>query len=1213
MKSNEDYRVAWICALPLEATAAQAVLEKTHSRPPQPVADDNNYTFGEIAGHDVVIACLPYGVYGKGAAATVIAQMRMTFPSIRFALLVGIGGGVPKDLVPGLESDIRLGDIVVSKPTGTFGGVVQYDYGKTVSSGVFQRSGTMNQPPQVLLTAISQMEANSMLGNTQSIGQTISTSLRNHAEITHGFSRPTDGDHLYQSSYSHTTGEPNCKNCDKSRLIHRQVRKSDEPQVHYGLIASGDQVMKDSQTRDRLANEMGILCFEMEAAGIVNQLPSLVIRGICDYCDSHKNKAWQAYAALSAAAYAKILLSVVPPNQTSPSQSSRKACWLVPFERNVQFIGRKKEMGILQDMIFNKDHVRKAAITGLGGVGKTHIALEIVYRVREKRPRWSIFWIPSTTTEAIEQAFMNISEQLGLQNVTPATAKTRVRDILSSETAGSWLLVIDNADDMSMWISTDGSSPALKDLLPQSPCGFTIFTTRDHQLAGKMASANIVSIPQMDNSTARDLLHSSLVQKDQLHDEVSVAKLIDRLCGLPLAITQAASYVNENLMSIEKYLLMLDAQENDMIELLSQDFEDGWRYKETQNPIAVTWLISFRQIRRLNPLAADYLSFMSCLDPKNISQALLPIADSPVKQENALGLLRAYSFITSQGHSISFHRLVHLATRNWLRNEGLLSEYTIKAGNRLAEVFPSNEQGNRILWRAYLPHAQCGLDSSAFKEKKYLWKRLAEKVVACLILDGRYAEAKPLAEEVVRNSNEQCNANENPKFVGMFLLASIYEKQGKWAEAEKLQLQVMEITKRTLGLEDPTTLTNLSNLAMTYERQGRWAEAEQLQLQVLETSERVLDSKHPNILLSIHNLASTYRAQGRWAEAEKLGVQAVEKSRKIYGSEDQDTLNSIKILSIVYYNQGKWIEAEQLQSQVTETSRRILGSDHPDTLVCTGNLATTYRAQCRWAEAEKLQLQVVESSKRILGLEHPDTLVCMSNLASTYSGQERWAEAEELELQVVESSKKVLGSEHPDTLMSLSNLALTYWSQGKLREAEEMELQVMELNEKILGPDHPNTLTSIDNLASTYKSQGRWAEAEKLKILVMKAQEITLGIEHPNTFATAASLTSMYRSQGKLDEAEKLDVQFVEVYKKVLGPEHPKTLTSMHSLSRAWKKQGQDDAAMELLSECLNIQLRVLGNEDPATRASVEELQKWQAHPKMPMRSFFSRIRLKKQ
>jgi nucleoside phosphorylase len=317
MLSHEDYSVGWVCALPLEMTAAKAMLDETHSNLSQPATDHNTYTLGKTSGHNVVITCLPSGVYGTTPAAVVVSKMSSTFPRIQFGLMVGIGGGVPCN-----GTDIRLGDVVVSKPTGSYSGVVQYDRGKAISAGRFELSGTLNQPPQVLLTSIAQLEANQMSGKNHSIAKILSESQEQIHDAKAIFACPgQEQDQLFHSTYGHMESEDSCVECDKQQLVHREQRASKEPEIHYGLIASGNQVVKDSQTRDNLAREHGIICFEMEAAGLMNQLPCLVIRGICDYSDSHKNKKWQGYAALTAASYGKMILSVVPV-AFSPKQKS---------------------------------------------------------------------------------------------------------------------------------------------------------------------------------------------------------------------------------------------------------------------------------------------------------------------------------------------------------------------------------------------------------------------------------------------------------------------------------------------------------------------------------------------------------------------------------------------------------------------------------------------------------------------------------------------------------------------------------------------------------------------------------------------------------------------------------------------------------------------------------------------------------------------------
>jgi nucleoside phosphorylase len=319
MTSHEDYTVGWISALPLEMTAAKVMLEETHSKLSQPPTDPNAYILGKICGHNVVIACLPYGVYGTASAAAVVSHMIATFPKIQFGLMVGIGGGAPNNGV-----DVRLGDVVVSKPTGAYSGVVQYDYGKTITGGRFQLTGTLNQPPQVLLTSIARLQAEHIYGEKQPVSKILAEKRRQVPGLEAMFACPgQEQDQLFNSTYYHVESEDTCVKCDKRKLAHRERRASTEPQIHYGLIASGNQVIKDGRTRDTLAQQLGVLCFEMEAAGLMNHIPFLVVRGICDYSDSHKSKVWQGYAALTAAAYGKLLLSVTPevgPPKTNPER-----------------------------------------------------------------------------------------------------------------------------------------------------------------------------------------------------------------------------------------------------------------------------------------------------------------------------------------------------------------------------------------------------------------------------------------------------------------------------------------------------------------------------------------------------------------------------------------------------------------------------------------------------------------------------------------------------------------------------------------------------------------------------------------------------------------------------------------------------------------------------------------------------------------------------
>lgn len=298
----QDYTIGWVCALFTELAAAQDMLDDRHDDTHVNNLDTNIYTLGSISGHNVVIACLPDGQMGVGSAAAVAAQMKSTFPSIQFGLMVGVGGGVPT-----VENDIRLGDVVVSRPDNGHGGVIQYDFGKNTPGG-FQRTGFLNSPPQVLLKAISKIRSDHLRGEKKFLQFVSNLKVK--------IQRPGH-DVLFEANSSHTGGST-CEKCNKSKIVKRKPRADQEIMIHYGTIASGSQVMRDGVDRDRLSSELGdVLCFEMEAAGLMNIIPCLVIRGICDYADSHKNKVWQRYAAMMAAAYAKELLSNIPASEVT--------------------------------------------------------------------------------------------------------------------------------------------------------------------------------------------------------------------------------------------------------------------------------------------------------------------------------------------------------------------------------------------------------------------------------------------------------------------------------------------------------------------------------------------------------------------------------------------------------------------------------------------------------------------------------------------------------------------------------------------------------------------------------------------------------------------------------------------------------------------------------------------------------------------------------
>ncbi|KAJ5819321.1 hypothetical protein N7474_004912 [Penicillium riverlandense] len=319
MSDPKNYTVGWICAITTEYVAAQAFLDEQHEGPKYlPSHNENKYTLGRIGIHNVVISALPLDSYGTSSAARVARDMLQSFPNVRICLMVGIGGGAPSP-----KNDIRLGDIVVSLPLNDQSSVIQYDFGKTIEGQSFYPTSFHDQPPIVLRAAVNRLQAQYEIKGHQ-LKELVRHALREQPRLRKRYKRPDrESDRLYQSQVVHPPSPEVGSNCtrdcgdDSTSLVLRYPRSEgeDNPAIHYGLIASANQLIKDALIRDKLAAEMGVLCFEMEAAGLMKHFPCLVIRGICDYSDSHKNKEWQGYAAIVAAAYAKDLLCEIAPQQ----------------------------------------------------------------------------------------------------------------------------------------------------------------------------------------------------------------------------------------------------------------------------------------------------------------------------------------------------------------------------------------------------------------------------------------------------------------------------------------------------------------------------------------------------------------------------------------------------------------------------------------------------------------------------------------------------------------------------------------------------------------------------------------------------------------------------------------------------------------------------------------------------------------------------------
>ncbi|KAF5624062.1 hypothetical protein F25303_11630 [Fusarium sp. NRRL 25303] len=402
------------------------------------------------------------------------------------------------------------------------------------------------------------------------------------------------------------------------------------PAVHFGLMASGNSVMESGEDRDRIAAQEGVIEFEMEGAGVWDSFPCIVIKGACDYADSHKDKGWQRYAAATAAACTKAFLdfwvssadqdlsglasnfqnSLSLQNRDSSYQNrsiravdetQTQPAFLVPFLKNDLFVGRDDVLTELQGLLFNRG-CRKVALVGLGGIGKTQIALQLAYWIKEKKQDYSVIWVPALSHASFEQACMQIMDACGIPTTDDSSVVDTVRKYLSSKRVGKWFLVVDSADDMQ--------------------------TVMGSKVAISVARRNIVEVPAMSRDEARSYFKGALIQGMPSADDEVMDHLLRLLEYLPLAITQAAAYLNVNQISTTEYLQLFKNTDRDRIELLSAEFQDDTRYEQSQDPMAAAWFISFNQIRRSEELAARILMFLAYVEPKAVPQSMLPEGES---------------------------------------------------------------------------------------------------------------------------------------------------------------------------------------------------------------------------------------------------------------------------------------------------------------------------------------------------------------------------------------------------------------------------------------------------------------------------------------------------------------------------------------------------------------------------------------------------------
>jgi tetratricopeptide (TPR) repeat protein len=711
---------------------------------------------------------------------------------------------------------------------------------------------------------------------------------------------------------------------------------------------------------------------------------------------------------------------------------------------------------------------------------KSQLAIEYSYQFREQSPDTWVFWVHASNTARFEESYRNIAERVKMPDWNNPDVNTlRLVDIwLRDEANGKWLMIVDNADDATVFsypVSTikkvetsksPTSEATLLEFLPQSQNGAILVTSRSRDVAFSITgdTRDIIRVDPMDKGLAVDLLRKKLPDN---FDENDAKELVHALDYMPLAISQAAAFISQRApqTSVSKYLQDIQSSDVDRAKLLSKAVADTRRDGRASNSIITTWQISFENINRERPSAARLLSLMCLFDRQGIPKSL--IEDGYQKEEQGgnfdddIYTLSSYSLIGINVEATEFemHRLVQFSTKTWLELKGELEAWKGVFIEIIYEKFPKPEYENWEMCQKLFPHTQEGLSYRPLNEEHLeSWASVSFDAASFSVDMGHYEIAGNMYKAAINAYKELFGPEHVDVLTATGNLANVYRKKGDEREAEELLKTVLELEIKNSGPEHDRTLSTMNDLALTYLDQGRFSEAEKLQQTIMEMRIKISGPEHSYTLIAMHNLASTYRKQSRPEEAEELQVRVLEAEKRLWGENNPNTLMAMCNLALIYLSLGRLKEAEELQTKELDIATKTLGTEHPQIMAGMDNLAIIYWDQGRLKEAADLQEHVLKMKTRVLGEQHPITLSTMYDLAITYQSQGRFGQAMELQEKEFQLCSRVRGAEHFETLLSMENLALIWKDCGRESEAVELLEQCVILRKKVLGVDHRETI-----------------------------------------------------------------------------------------------------------------------------------------------------------
>jgi tetratricopeptide (TPR) repeat protein/transcriptional regulator with XRE-family HTH domain len=846
--------------------------------------------------------------------------------------------------------------------------------------------------------------------------------------------------------------------------------------------------------------------------------------------------------------------------------------WNVPYHRNPFFTGREEILLHLYTVLNTNNAAaltQAQAISGLGGIGKTQIAVEYAYRYREHYS--AVLWVSASSRDAFISDFVMLAAFLDLPEKSEHDQEiviSAVKRWLSSNT--NWLLIIDNVDDLQIIV----------EFLPTLSTGKVLITTR-LQALGPVARGIEVEKMGMDEGKLFLLRRiGALTQTQSLEDadkesRSQAADIVTELDALPLALDQAGAYIEETQCGLSAYLTLYRARRKELL------YRRGNLPTDHPEPVAATWSLSFQQVQERFPAAADLLRLLAFLGPNAIPEEILTggaselgpelssAASDPLLMNEIIRLLLGYSLIrrNAEDCSLSIHRLVQAVLKDSMSDETARqwAERAIRAINR---VFPESQPDTWKQCARCLPHALAiipHLDAYDLLIREAA--DLLNKAAAYLTDHAQYALAEQLLKRALAVREQIVDSQPTTLALSLNDLGALYLTRGKYPDAEPLLKQALEIRRQRLGAEHSDTATTLNNLARLYHAQGKYSLAEEYFQTALKIRQSVLPPEHPDIARSLSSLAELYTTQARFDQAESLYQQALAIQEQALGWLDPDVAKTMNNLAFLYRKKGEYSKAEELYSDALDIQQQILVPDHPDIAETLNNIGRLYRAMGKYAKAEQYYRQALEIREKVFGPGHRYVGESQYSLAKVYRSLEKYDEAEKYGEEALRIQEQQLGKDHPEIASTLDVLAVIYQKQEKLDQAKELYLRAWTIRENTSGPDHPHLAIIFNNLAEIYLAQGNYIEAKDLIDRSIQIREQKLGHEHHYMAYSLTTLAAYYSKMGDAQQAEQFYREALEIRKKKLGIKHPLTRSSYENLANFYDTLGRHREAKSLLDE----------------------------------------------